>query len=205
MRVGTFGLAGLVLAALAGAPPVAAQEGYIEVSGLADFSYGEGDDLVLLEDRAFTMGAYTPYADYDAVSNSFSAQSFFLGIDGLWANGETWIVGGLGVSSPPRVEIGSILAFSIDPSVILFVEGENRIFTGTDPDSTGFANVQTTAFAISMTRVSDVKFRLDFSESAPIPEPGAWAMMISGFGLVGMGLRRRRHRLPAKGCAMAAQ
>lgn len=31
--------------------------------------------------------------------------------------------------------------------------------------------------------------------AAPIPEPGTWAMLIAGFGLVGTGLRRRRVRL----------
>jgi uncharacterized repeat protein (TIGR03803 family) len=35
-------------------------------------------------------------------------------------------------------------------------------------------------------------FRL--SESAAIPEPATWGMMIAGFGLVGAGLRLRRRR-----------
>ncbi len=30
-----------------------------------------------------------------------------------------------------------------------------------------------------------------------IPEPGSWALLIAGFGLVGAGLRRRREAVPA--------
>jgi len=183
--------AGLALTAAAGVSPAKAQEGYIEVSGIADFTYGDGVDTVVLTDRPFRLGAYVPYADYDAGTNSFSGQTFFLGIDGLWDNGETWIIGGLSVSSPPRVSIGSIMSFSIPADVPLFVEGENRFFIGTGTDFTGFADVATTAFSISMTRTSDVVLRLDFSESAPIPEPATWGMMILGFGMVGFGLRRR--------------
>lgn len=34
-----------------------------------------------------------------------------------------------------------------------------------------------------------------------VPEPASWAMMISGFGIAGMALRRRQGRLPVKGTA----
>lgn len=192
MDLRAFVFAGLTMTALASAPAVEAQQGYVQVSGLADFTYGEGEDVVLLTDRSFRMGAYVPYADYDDIGNSFSGQSFFLAIEDLWVNDETWIVSDLPVSSPPRVSIGSLLSFSIPADVKLFVEGENRSFAGMDPDASGFTNVATTAFPISMARVSNVMFRLDFSETAPIPEPATWAMMILGFGMVGFGLRRHR-------------
>lgn len=35
------------------------------------------------------------------------------------------------------------------------------------------------------------------SVTGPVPEPGVWAMLIAGFGLVGIGLRQRRASLIA--------
>ena len=35
------------------------------------------------------------------------------------------------------------------------------------------------------------------SISAAVPEPATWAMMIAGFGLAGLGLRRNRRRTAA--------
>ncbi len=41
---------------------------------------------------------------------------------------------------------------------------------------------------------AEAQMRAAFAPSMPIPEPGTWAMMILGFGLVGMALRRRAAR-----------
>lgn len=40
---------------------------------------------------------------------------------------------------------------------------------------------------------ADDGFRLDAVALSAVPEPTAWAMMIGGFALVGIGMRRRRH------------
>ena len=38
-----------------------------------------------------------------------------------------------------------------------------------------------------------------FAEPTPVPEPASWALMISGFGLVGVALRRRARKTAAPG------
>jgi hypothetical protein len=42
----------------------------------------------------------------------------------------------------------------------------------------------------------------DFTDTEPAPEPAAWAMMIAGFGLVGVAIRRRRSAETAHGKAV---
>ena len=39
--------------------------------------------------------------------------------------------------------------------------------------------------------------RATLAEAPPVPEPGTWALMIAGFGMAGMALRRRRPALSA--------
>jgi hypothetical protein len=41
-----------------------------------------------------------------------------------------------------------------------------------------------------------VSYRFNFivSEFTPVPEPSTWAMMLLGFGAVGMAVRRNRRR-----------
>jgi len=41
--------------------------------------------------------------------------------------------------------------------------------------------------------VRDGHWALDITQQGAVPEPASWAMMIVGFGLVGSGLRQRRH------------
>jgi hypothetical protein len=36
-----------------------------------------------------------------------------------------------------------------------------------------------------------LNFRVTTADAAAVPEPASWAMMISGFGLVGGAMRRR--------------
>jgi uncharacterized repeat protein (TIGR03803 family) len=45
-------------------------------------------------------------------------------------------------------------------------------------------------------RLSDAGF-VTAASMSPVPEPASWAMMMTGFGLVGSTLRRRRHRTTA--------
>ncbi|MEP6785399.1 MAG: PEPxxWA-CTERM sorting domain-containing protein [Sphingomonadales bacterium] len=49
-----------------------------------------------------------------------------------------------------------------------------------------YANCQGTA------NNCDLNFRVTGTTAAAVPEPASWAMMITGFGAVGFGLRRRR-------------
>jgi len=57
-------------------------------------------------------------------------------------------------------------------------------------NSNGFLDFAVTA-ATGRFTLTDLEFQFDL-EAAPVPEPGAWALMILGFGVAGATLRRRR-------------
>lgn len=60
-------------------------------------------------------------------------------------------------------------------------------------NSAGFLDFAVIA-ATGRFTLTDLEFQFDLAkvETAPVPEPGAWALMILGFGLAGATLRRRR-------------
>ena len=71
-------------------------------------------------------------------------------------------------------------------------EGAYGPVAGTDPFVYQFNDVATSQGSLTFEAASDVTFF-----STAVPEPGAWAMMIVGFGGVGALMRRRRVGLAA--------
>lgn len=191
-----FNLLGALFAfTIVSAQPAAAQAGYVAVGGVGTFIYGSGDDAVVLENREFTFGAYPDYSAFDADSNSFAPLSFWLSIDGLWSGGETYVSQPLILSATgTRVSLGSVISFDIPGEEPLFELDTARTFPGGNIDISGFVDLPTTAFPITLQSIESVSLHLNFTADAPIPEPATWAMLITGFGLVGVTARRQRPR-----------
>lgn len=91
--------------------------------------------------------------------------------------GELRTVGSLGV------DVGSRDSFDISGSDAFAIDGQNlyRVNLGTGA-LTLAGRTPTALFGLAI---------------APVPEPSTWAMMVLGFGLVGMAVRRRRVRYAA--------
>ncbi|WP_380879079.1 hypothetical protein ACFB49_20220 [Sphingomonas sp. DBB INV C78] len=70
--------------------------------------------------------------------------------------------------------------------------------TGTGSGSTYTVNFNTGGFSefwFATNNASNDGFRLNSVTVAAVPEPAAWAMMITGFGLVGGAMRQRRTKI----------
>jgi hypothetical protein len=68
-----------------------------------------------------------------------------------------------------------------------------RFFEGIAPGNFTLSGTLTRSWSsASEPSGSQLATQIKFLEMPPIPEPGTWAMMIVGFGLVGAGVRRRR-------------
>lgn len=63
-------------------------------------------------------------------------------------------------------------------------------------DANSNGSISFTASAVTNTNVqlNDASLRLDLSAISAVPEPTTWAMMIIGFGAIGLSLRRSRKR-----------
>jgi hypothetical protein len=54
------------------------------------------------------------------------------------------------------------------------------------------SGIQTLAFVFNPAADTAKQFRLDAISAMPVPEPGSWAMLIAGLGIVGASMRRRK-------------
>lgn len=81
--------------------------------------------------------------------------------------------------------------------------GGTSLFTATNSSVFGFTNFRTTATALGATTNLAFNFRNDpnyfgldnvsvTAVSAAVPEPATWAMMLVGFGAMGVAMRRQR-------------
>lgn len=92
---------------------------------------------------------------------------------------------------------GTVAGFRINPTDILFSfdTGTGNLVQGTTgtANSAGFAltNGTNNGF-VSINAVSGAS--IPVPAAAAVPEPATWAMMLAGFGMVGLGLRSRKRQ-----------
>ncbi len=67
-------------------------------------------------------------------------------------------------------------------------------FAGNESDDTcdDFSNPDTRKYALQLPTLKDGAVVFGPGDTPGVPEPTSWAMLIAGFGIVGVGLRRRR-------------
>ena len=102
-----------------------------------------------------------------------------------------------------------ILGYNQQTLTVFDVAGNlllNTVITATDGPPYDFADSKYTHFSVSSTNgiggFSLLPFGAEYNYSidnlaATVPEPGTWALMIGGFGLVGAAMRRRTVALTA--------
>ncbi|WP_245896640.1 PEPxxWA-CTERM sorting domain-containing protein [Sphingomonas fennica] len=103
--------------------------------------------------------------------------------------------GALPVLADGRLDIDLSQAFDYDPTqgnllltIRSFDLGSGRLFLDTDKNS-GLTNSRFSAYPYDWNQ----GLVTGFNEHLPaVPEPATWAMMITGFGMVGGAIRRRR-------------
>ena len=178
-------------AALAFATPAAAQE--MVVNG--GFETGSLSSFMQTGNTGFT-GVDAP----SAASGNFGA---FFGP-----------VGSVGrISQPLATTVGQSYLISFDlrnlsggtPNFYEVLFGNSQLFTASNSSVFGYTNFSTTAVATGTSTVLMFNFQhnpsfflLDNVSVTPsrvtgaVPEPATWAMMLIGFGAIGVSLRRRR-------------
>lgn len=125
-------------------------------------------------------------------SDGLGALTFSLAGGGTFTAAEFNILAGLGGSVVlSAFDAANMLLASISPTIS--TSGQN--FFGVLADaSTPISSIRITAG--SGTQIASIgQFRVGGISTAinsPVPEPATWAFMVAGFGLLGLGLRRRR-------------
>ena len=142
-----------------------------------DLDGSTGDPGVLTTKDVFTFNPY------DVITVDFAASgSQRSGIDGL--------VFGLQLIDPLDFTVNTgVLLLSYDEDFGAYTSGPLafdfsgafKLFFRADPDTPGSDNIGLVLDDVSL-------------DIAAVPEPASWAMMISGFGLVGGALRTRRRQ-----------
>ena len=91
------------------------------------------------------------------------------------------------------------LPFFVTPSMTAPVDDSGSFSVGLNPNTTysltffNFGNVSVNSGGLNST--ASALFTMDWDiTSTAVPEPQSWAMLISGFGLIGAGMRQRRRQ-----------
>ena len=96
-----------------------------------------------------------------------------------------------GANQPPNGPDFGILSAGYSPA------GDSQGMTNQQPFIKNSVIFDLGAFNGSLASISNVRFQYDTSLTGPnftaVPEPATWAMMLIGFGGIGMAMRRRRH------------
>jgi len=100
-------------------------------------------------------------------------------------------------ASAPYNATASVSAGGVTRDVVALGDGSfggaNNFLWKTDSFTfLGTGNVETIRLAATIPGNGGVFFDKVSVDTAPVPEPATWALMISGFGLAGTALRRRR-------------
>jgi hypothetical protein len=191
--------AGLVAAVLA-TPPAAAGIATYSISGIgagtlgaeewtgaftirmaADLSRRQGDPGVII----------LPLLPYALVELEYRATSAELGFDTLLAQEEASDTVALARAAPQGKENPILLDFRTGEPVNLL-----RSFgpiPGLEIWRFGeWRDVATSAGLLSIVAIEGLTFSASVRVAAPVPEPASWAMLIAGFGILGVAVRRRR-------------
>lgn len=161
-------------------------------------------------DFTTTFGTYTSTGSagiYTGTSGSAAEPAFGDQGDAYFAvlgGGATTFIFGAGVSSF-GFDLGS--ADDYNSILVTFANGATQLFSGAGLNPPGPAsgnqdiagtNGRVTIFNNGMGRITSAQFsstansfEFDNIGVAGVPEPGTWAMLILGFGMVGGALRRR--------------
>jgi len=203
-----IGPAAVAVAALGGAANAAqiVPTGYVasNVDGLYPDSTGVELTDGFIPDRHFTEypGAGAPYMGWrgvnPAVTFSFDGTKTF-GKVVIWFDDAG---GRAGVSAPEAISVSlagqTFTNFTIGtPLDAGFVYANAWTQGGGTPYTLDLGGLQASSVDLSIARggewtfVGEVQF-FDERVDTGVPEPGAWALMILGFGLAGSAVRRRR-------------
>jgi len=91
----------------------------------------------------------------------------------------------------------------IEPEISYFDAGDEYLYLGVEPGTPLYSLFRYESATASFTVTPENADYFEFTVTAirrdavPVPEPGTWALMILGFGLMGGALRAHRGPLPA--------
>lgn len=154
-------------------------------------------------DRTAGSYGYTVSAPNGLFSGSLGAGDVFMianrSTNSLLFSGFTGGVGAIGADIF-AADFPGVFAAVSSISVVFEAGGNENVFVITNPTATSFFGIRSTSgltsFAIVGPGTIDGPFRWPSANNlvlaAAIPEPATWAMLIAGFGLVGVAARRRR-------------
>jgi hypothetical protein len=125
-----------------------------------------------------------------------NGQSRFLATDGSFDAGSIFLTGG-GTFTSAEFNLFSALAGTTSVEISInggpvqtFALGGGENFFGIS--ATGGDTITSIAFDTNGSGVSDLRQLRLGGVAAAVPEPGTWALMLLGFGVVGASMRRRR-------------
>ena len=129
-------------------------------------------------------------------TSSSNGQSRFVAVDGSPLDQATIALTGGGTFT--SAEFNLFNAASDTSSVTIFVNGVAQTFNiGNGQNFFGFSatsgdTITSIAFNTNGSGVADLRQVRVGGVAAAVPEPGTWALMLLGFGAVGVSMRRRR-------------
>lgn len=129
-------------------------------------------------------------------------QSFLLHFDDAPGNPQGRVTGSFGIQLAPGETLGSVSQTSAQliatdrVAGVLYSTNGNR---GLEANGNGTDRLTITLNGLLATVNFDLQanqavdnVRFDINRAAVVPEPATWLMMLAGFGLMGVALRRRR-------------